>query len=110
MALPPVSRDRIVDAMRSFDVEQRDKVEWQNSQSNANYEHAIQFEGRLYPVKQIISMATGMSRDTFSGGPESNSYVGNLGFQVVRLRDDAQQYLLLRSMPGARWQLVQRLS
>jgi hypothetical protein len=104
MALPPVSRDRIVDAMKSFDREERDKEEWRDWQSDANYEHAIQYEGRLYPVKQIISMATGASKVSFSGGPESNIYVGNLGFEVVRLRDNAQQYLLLRSTPGARWQ------
>jgi hypothetical protein len=104
MALPPVTPDHLVDTMRKFDLEERDKVEWQDWQSNANYEHAIQFEGRLYPVKQIISRATGLPKDSFSGGPESNTYVGSLGFDVVRLRDDAQLHLLLRSMPGARWQ------
>ena len=104
MALPPVSRDSLIDALRGFDREERNKEEWQGWQMNANYEHAIQFERQLYPVKQIISLATGMPKDSFSGGPESNNYVTNLGFEVVRLHDEAQPYLLLRSTPGGRWQ------
>jgi hypothetical protein len=104
MALPPVSRDRIIDAIRQFDREERESDEWRNWQSNSNYEHAIRFEDRLYPVKEIIHLATGASKDTFSGGPEANSYVEGLGFQVIRLRDEEQTYLLLRSTPGAKWQ------
>ena len=71
MALPPVSRDSLIDALRGFDREERNKEEWQGWQMNANYEHAIQFERQLYPVKQIISLATGMPKDSFSGGPIS---------------------------------------
>jgi hypothetical protein len=103
MPIPLVSRDTIIDALRRFDREQRESDEWRNWQSNANYEYAIRFEERLYPIKEIISTATGVSKDTFSGGPVSNSYVESLGFQVVRLRADAESYLLLRSTPGARW-------
>jgi EVE domain len=110
VALPPVSRERIVDAMTVFDREQRDVEEWRDWQSNANYEYAIQFEGQLYPVKQIISMATGAPKDSFSGGPESNAYLEKLDFNVVRLREDGQAYLLLRSMPGVRWQDAPGLS
>src|SRR5438105_1912795 len=102
MAIPPVSRDRFIDALRQFDREERGSDEWRDWQANANYEHAIRFEDRLYPVKEVISLATGASKDTFSGGPESNSFVERLGFQVVRLHGDSEAYLLLRSTPGAR--------
>jgi len=56
------------------------------------------------PVKEVISIATGAPKDTFAGGPESNSYVASLGFTVVPLREEVHSYLLLRSSPGARWQ------
>src|SRR5437762_11262574 len=97
MAIPRVSRDQVIDALRRFDAEERGTDEWRTWQSNSNYEHALRFEDRLYPVKEIISLATGTPKDSFSGGPESNSYVGNLGFEIVPLREDAQSYLMLRS-------------
>ncbi len=104
MTIPVVSREQMIDALRRFDSEERDTDEWRTWQSNENFEHGLRFEDRLYPVKEIISLATGAAKDTFSGGPEANSYVENLGFQVVPLREPALSYLLLRSTPGARWQ------
>ncbi|OPZ75412.1 MAG: hypothetical protein BWY80_00162 [Firmicutes bacterium ADurb.Bin456] len=38
-------------------------------------------------AKRIISLATGTLVNSFSGGAEANGYVGNLGFEVVELRD-----------------------
>jgi hypothetical protein len=104
VAIPAVPRDRIIEALNRFDREDRGRDEWRTWQSNGNYEHALRIEGRLYPVKEIISLATGASKDSFSGGTEANSYIENLGFEIVPLREQTQSYLLLRSTPGAKWQ------
>src|SRR5580700_5910773 len=57
-------------------------------EANRNFDYALVFEGRRYPPKEIISIATGVPASTFSGGLESNSYLRKLGFTVVRLPAD----------------------
>lgn len=83
--IPDVSESTILDAMKKFDEEYRNKAEWLNWQNNRNHKYAIQREGRLYPVKQIISMATGQPVSSFSGGYESNIYLTKKGFKIVKI-------------------------
>lgn len=80
-----VSEATILDAMKRFDEEYRNNAEWLNWQNNKNHKYAIQREGRLYPVKQIISMATEQPVSSFSGGDESNSYLVKKGFKIVNI-------------------------
>lgn len=80
-----VSEDTILDAMKKFDEEYRSNAEWSNWLNNKNHKYAIQREGQLYPVKQIISMATGQPVSSFSGGEESNSYLVKKGFKIVNI-------------------------
>ena len=83
--IPDVSESTILDAMKKFDEEYRNKAEWLNWQNNRNHKYAIQREGRLYPVKQIISMATGQPVSSFSGVYESNIYLTKKGFKIVKI-------------------------
>jgi 5-methylcytosine-specific restriction protein A len=46
--------------MRWFDQEERDRPPWLNWEANKAHHFAIQYEDRLYPVKRIISLATGL--------------------------------------------------
>lgn len=85
--LPETTRSEILQVFEEFDEEHRGEGRWADWQSNRNYKHAIEHEGRLYPVKQIISMATGRPTNSFSGGEQANSYVENYDFDVVRLRE-----------------------
>jgi hypothetical protein len=39
-----------------------------------------------YPVKQIVSIATGVNVNSFSGGREANNYVKERGFEIERLQ------------------------
>jgi hypothetical protein len=78
------------DAMAKFDVELRNSPEWLDWETKGNYKYAIQHNGKLYPVKQITSLATGISVHDFTGGDEANSYVGRMGFTVIPLRTDAR--------------------
>src|SRR5690242_17879205 len=101
MPLPATSPEALAQAIATFDAELRESEAWRGWERNLNYEHAISRDGKLYPVKQIISMATGVPHDSFSGGPEANSYVTSYGLRVVPVRPE---YLLLRSNIGAKWQ------
>jgi hypothetical protein len=81
--IPETTREAILDAMRRFDHELRNTPEWSNWEQKANYRYAITYEGRYYPVKQIIAMATGTPVNRFSRGV--NRYISNKGFSVISL-------------------------
>ena len=86
MALPPVAADKLSSAMARFDSELRTNAQWANWENHQSHRYAIVKDGELYPVKQIVSMATGTNVNSFSGGSEANSYVKERGFQVEPLR------------------------
>jgi hypothetical protein len=60
MPLSPVSADRISAAMVQFDNELRSNSQWVNWETNQAHRFAIRKDQKLYPVKQIIGMATGI--------------------------------------------------
>jgi hypothetical protein len=72
--------------MEDFDKKLRNTEEWSGWERRATHKHTLVHEGRRYPVKQVIRMATGAT--DFSGGDEANSYVRRRGFSVVPLRDE----------------------
>jgi len=86
MAIPDVSRDDVVAAIALFDskgIEYR----W-----DAN-KFSLVFNGRPYPPKLIVSMATGLPVSAFSGGDgggAANPWLRRRGFDVVR-RDGAPE-------------------
>ena len=84
--IPDVSREVLRGAMEEFDKELRDIEEWFGWEQRGTHKYAITHEGRRYPVKQIIRMATGET--DFSGGYEANSYVSKRGFSVVALQNE----------------------
>jgi hypothetical protein len=50
--------------------------------------YAIEYEGKRYPIKQIVSMATEIPVSDFSGGQaagDANQYVADRGFKIVEL-------------------------
>lgn len=86
--LPPTSRERILEALETFDNTLRGIGEWDNWESNGAHRYAITDMGKLYPVKQIISMVTGVPRTEFSGGEPANRYIRHYGFGIVHLHDE----------------------
>ena len=70
--LPGSSSNKISDAMIKFDDEIRETEEWKDWQGRKNHKYAIKSNEKLYPVKKIISLATGVSVSHFSGGEQSN--------------------------------------
>jgi len=86
MPIPPVSADKISEAMNRFDRDLRANSQWANWESNQAHRYAIKKGDKLYPVKQIIAMATGVSAGSFGGGSEANDYLKERNFEIVPLR------------------------
>lgn len=106
MALPQVDREAVLAAMLEFDRTLRENSEFLNWEQSKSQRWVLAHEGHLYPPKKIISMATGASVSSFSGGPETNQYLEQRGFQVSRLKDRSlrelfdqvlERYLTLRT-------------
>ena len=71
MPIPPVSRDAILEAMTVFDETSRETPEWQGWEHNRAHKYTIEHQGTLYPVKCVISIATGTPVSEFFGGVAS---------------------------------------
>lgn len=87
MSIPDVDRGRILAALEEFDQSFRLLPGWDSWEADTNHKYAILQDGRRYPVKQILSMATGASKNSFSGGDEANSYLLRRNFDVISLAD-----------------------
>ena len=83
MAIPRTSREAMLEAMVRFDRGER-SPRWREARSgwmdNAAYRYAILYEGRRYPVKEIIRLAIRLAggdwMTRFSGGESAaNRYV-----------------------------------
>lgn len=88
LVIPNVPPEKLLEAMEKFDEELRDTDNWSSWEQNGAYKHAILHSDRHYPVKQIISMATGEPKTNFSGGIEANSYASKRGLVTVPLQDE----------------------
>jgi predicted flavoprotein YhiN len=86
MPIPSVSETKIIEAMTQFDKELRTSPQWASWEDNQAHRYAIKHNGNLYPVKQIIAMATGVASTSFGGGTEANNYLKERAFEVVPLR------------------------
>ena len=87
--IPKVDAAAIREAMDAFDADLRSSTEWHGWEDNKAHKYAINADDRRYPVKQIVSLATGMPVSEFSGGEgsgQANEFVRELGFEVVPLR------------------------
>jgi 5-methylcytosine-specific restriction protein B len=91
--IPECSREDLIRAMRKFDSDLRNTSDWARWEDNNSYKFAILFEGRRYPVKQIVHMATGAPRDTYFGGDQANTFVVERGLEVISLRSAEQSPL-----------------
>jgi 5-methylcytosine-specific restriction enzyme A len=86
LPLPPTDREKIIFALEDFDAHWRPTPEWEGWQLSKSQRYALAFEGRQYPPKKIISLATGIPVSEFSGGKEANEYLARYGFEVVDLQ------------------------
>ena len=82
--LPATTKAAMIAAMLRFDEELRGQGRWATWPTRAD-KFALSYRDQRYPVKHIISMATGAKVSTFSGGNESNRYAAKLGLIVIGL-------------------------
>jgi 5-methylcytosine-specific restriction protein A len=89
MPVPSVPTEILHAAMARFDRELRNMPDWANWEKNKAHLYAIEQANQRYPVKQVVSMATGLPVSEFSGGQapgDANAYVVSYGLKVVELR------------------------
>jgi 5-methylcytosine-specific restriction enzyme A len=87
--IPDTTTEMLLAALGQFDHEHRDSEPWSDWENNQAHKYAIRHDGSLYPVKQIISLATGFPSTEFSGGSgagQANQYAERYGFEVISLR------------------------
>lgn len=70
MKIPESTSQALQEAMDTFDKELRGTPLWERWQEDETYKYAIERHGKLYPVKKIVSLATGIAVDQFSGGEQ----------------------------------------
>lgn len=73
-----VTEEGVIRAMHLFDAELRDNFTGWGI-------YAVERDGKLYPPKRILSMATGIDVDDFAGGEPTNSRFKDLDFAIVKL-------------------------
>ncbi len=86
--------ENVIKALERFDQDYRSNPEWIDWENKQNHKYAIRYQKRLYPVKQIISLATGDPVNVFSGGSEANNYLKARGFEIVDLPRDGDEDML----------------
>lgn len=79
--IPPVPRSALVMALEVFDREQRKAPEWRDWEGRSTLRKALRHDGRLYPIKEILRMATGAGEDTRD--EDAVDYVRKRGFDIV---------------------------
>lgn len=100
MAIKSVSKERIAKAMLEFDRDFRSRQEWLGWENNLAHRYALQAGDARYPAKKVVSLATGVAVNEFSGGRPTNSYLERRGYTVVALlRGEGEP--VLQFTPGA---------
>src|SRR6516162_7074307 len=90
MPIPNVPTEALRDAMGRFDRDLRVTPESADWEQNGAHRYAIEHDGRRYPVKQVVSLATQLLVSDFSGGQaagDANLYIAARGFRIVELHE-----------------------
>jgi 5-methylcytosine-specific restriction enzyme A len=97
LQIPPVEPSSIEKALETFDSTLRATPEWHNWERSAAQRFALLRNGKRYPPKQIVAMATGLPVSQFSGGRQTNEYLRARAFGVELLaKPDATAFVLPR--------------
>jgi energy-coupling factor transporter ATP-binding protein EcfA2 len=91
-ALKETTRENVLAAMAKFDGAQRLAPEWLDWEQRQTYKYAIDNEAQLYPAKEILSMASGVPVQAFSGGEQTNKILQARGFTIKELEAKPQSY------------------
>ena len=85
------SRREVLRAMEEFDDNYRGKningEDWANWIKDGRHKYSIFYKGKLYPVKIIVSIASGEKRTDFYGGEQSYGVLIDLDFDIILITD-----------------------
>jgi hypothetical protein len=102
MSLPNVSTEKLLSAINEFDSRLRETAEWAGWDQKRSQTYALEYNGKLYPPKKILSLATGTPLNEFSGGAETNNYFALRNFEVRRLKEDSLQAIFVQLLESYR--------
>ena len=88
--VPDIDVENMQKAIEKFDAELRGSEKWAGfprGRSFYRHRYAIRHNGQLYPMKEMISMASGIPTSVFSSGPGAVMKLGDLGFEIVQISD-----------------------
>jgi 5-methylcytosine-specific restriction protein A len=77
-----VTRQNILDTLHEFAEQYPNTEAYDDWLLKKTYKYAVRYDGRLYPPKHILSMATGILNTDFNGGEQTNRVFRQLGFDV----------------------------
>jgi hypothetical protein len=87
--VPIPSRDAVISAISEFDAAHRAAPEWAIWETSASHRFAVRHDGKLYPLKMVLQLASGIERSEFSGGMakgQAGAILKQAGFDVIDLR------------------------
>ena len=76
-----LTREQIISAMKEFD------VRFRSTEDDSGTLYTVIENGRRYPPKRILELATGVPRSKFYGGKPSNDVFYGLGFHIAETED-----------------------
>jgi hypothetical protein len=78
-----ITRQQVLDALQEFRNKYPDPNSYEEGLEKDSYKYAIEYDGRLYPPKIMLSNISGESVATYSGGEQTNRVFRELGFAIV---------------------------
>jgi hypothetical protein len=105
--LPDGDAMTIERALQTFDTEKRGQSYWANWEADPTYGYAAIWQGKRYPVKEIVRIATGVEK---LHSRQARDYLQRHGFPVVPLRDAPGQNGEGQPTPNVRDILHQQLT
>lgn len=78
-----VTYQAVHEALLDFDEKYPNPGDYDQWIDKDGYKYALEFAGRLYPPKHILSVVTGIDVSQFSGGEQTNRIFQELGLVIV---------------------------
>lgn len=89
LTIPNVNREQLLNAIEYFDSNLRAAPTWQDWLDRDEQQFALSHDGRLYPLKTIVELASGLSATEFTGGDPAYRFLDKRGFSLARINDPA---------------------
>lgn len=82
--LREVTYNAVIQTINDFNEEYPNTENYDGGWVNkGNYKYSILYKNKKYPPKKILSRATNIETNKFSGGVQTNRVLENLGFKII---------------------------